>query len=162
MYNLHHIARSMLHQIEEEHRIAGYDQEALFHMGHHLDLQYHPLQFVCNPFKVEVEGELTSEAIVEMVGKVMVKMMRDVVVHLSQHCLLPYPPYLPITRYFHTSPYLPITRYFYTPINAHITFHTPKHLHIFTTSGVAKVNLHSSRYHLIIPPFIIPYIACHR
>ena len=28
VYDLHHIARSVLHQIEEEHRIAGYDQEA--------------------------------------------------------------------------------------------------------------------------------------
>ena len=27
VYDLHHIARSVLHQIEEEHRIAGYDQE---------------------------------------------------------------------------------------------------------------------------------------
>ena len=28
VYNLHHIARSVLHQIGEEHCIAGYDQEA--------------------------------------------------------------------------------------------------------------------------------------
>ena len=28
VYDLHHIARSVLHQIGEEHRIAGYDQEA--------------------------------------------------------------------------------------------------------------------------------------
>ena len=28
VYNLHHIARSMLHQIREEHHIADYDQEA--------------------------------------------------------------------------------------------------------------------------------------
>ena len=28
VYDLHHIARSMLHQIGEEHRIASYDQEA--------------------------------------------------------------------------------------------------------------------------------------
>ena len=28
VYDLHHIARSMLHQIEEEHYIAGHDQEA--------------------------------------------------------------------------------------------------------------------------------------
>ena len=27
MYNLHHIARSVLHHIEEEHRISDYDQE---------------------------------------------------------------------------------------------------------------------------------------
>ena len=28
VYDLHHIARSVLHQIGEEHLIAGYDQEA--------------------------------------------------------------------------------------------------------------------------------------
>ena len=28
VYDLHHIARSMLHQIGEEYRIVGYDQEA--------------------------------------------------------------------------------------------------------------------------------------
>ena len=28
VYDLHHIARSVLHQIIEEHHIVGYDQEA--------------------------------------------------------------------------------------------------------------------------------------
>ena len=28
VYDLHHIARQVLHQIEEEHRITDYDQEA--------------------------------------------------------------------------------------------------------------------------------------
>ena len=28
VYDLHHIVRSVLHQIREEHRIASYDQEA--------------------------------------------------------------------------------------------------------------------------------------
>ena len=28
VYDLHHIARSVLHQIEEKHRITDYDQEA--------------------------------------------------------------------------------------------------------------------------------------
>ena len=28
VYDLHHIARSVLHQIEEEHHISSYDQEA--------------------------------------------------------------------------------------------------------------------------------------
>ena len=71
-------------------------------MDHHLDLRCHPLQFVCSPFEVEGEGELIDEVVIEMVGEVVVEMVRDVV-HLSQHCLLPYPPYFPITRYFHTS-----------------------------------------------------------
>ena len=43
----------------------------------------------------------------------MVEMVREVVVHLSRHCLLQYPLYLPITRDF------------YTPTDLHITFHTP-------------------------------------
>ena len=53
----------------------------LIHMGHHLDLLCHPLQFVCSPFDVKVEGELIGEVVVKMVSKV--------VVHLSRHCLLP-------------------------------------------------------------------------
>ena len=98
----------------------------LLHMDHPLDLQCHLLQFTCSPFEVEGEGELIGEVVVEMV--------REVIVYLSQHCLLPYPPppYLPITRYFHTSPNLPITRYFYTPTNLHIIFHTPTLLHILS------------------------------
>ena len=146
----------------------------LLHMDHPLDLRCHLLHFVCSPFEVEGEGEgegeligevmveMVGEVIVEMVGEVMVKMVREVIVHLSRHCLLPYPPYLPITRYFHTSPGLRITRYFYTPTNLHITFHTPTHLRIFTIFGVARASFHGSRYHLIIPPFIIPYISFHR
>ena len=113
-------------------------------------------------------------------GEVVVEMVKKVVVHLSRHChhyhplrylhliltyhpILPYPPYLAIiTRYFHTSPYLPITQYFYTLTNLHITFHTPTDLHIFTIFGVVRANFHGSIYHLIIPPFIIPYIASHK
>ena len=70
-------------------------------------------------------------------------MVREVLLHLSRHChhyhplsylhpILPYSPYLPITRYFHTPPYLPITRYFHTPPYLHITryFYTPTDLHI--------------------------------
>ena len=66
-------------------------------MDHPLDLWCHPLQYVCSPFKVEGKGELIDDVVVEMVGEVMVEMARKVVVHLSRHCLLRYPPYLPIT-----------------------------------------------------------------
>ena len=113
----------------------------IHHVDHPLDLRCHPLQYVCSTFEVEGEGEL--------IGEVMVEMVREVVIHLSGHCLIQCPPYLPITRYF------------YTPTNLHITFHTPRNLLIFTISGVARANLHNSRYHLIILPFIIPYIASH-
>ena len=117
----------------------------LHHMNHPLDLRCHPLQYVCSPFEVEGKGELISEVMVEMVGEVMVEMVREVVIHLSRCCLLRYPPYLPITQDF------------YTPTDLHITFHTPRHLHIFTISGIARASLHSSRSHLIIP-----YIVSHR
>ena len=124
----------------------------LHHMDHPLDLRCHPLHNVCSPFEVEGEGEgegeLISEVMVEMVGEVMVQMVRVVVVHLSRLFLLQYPPYLPLT--------------FHTPTHLHITFHTPTHLHIFTISGVARASIHSSRYHLLITPFIIPYIASYR
>ena len=43
------------------------------------------------------------------------------------------------------------------PIDLYITFHTPRHLHIFTISDVARASLHGSRYHLIIP-----YIVSHQ
>ena len=130
----------------------------LHHMDHLLDLRCHPLQYVCSPFKVKGarEGELIGEVVVEMVAIFMVAMVRVVVVHLSRHCLLRYPPPPPPPQY------LPITRDFYSPSDLHITFHAPRHLHIFTISGVAIASLYSSRYHLIIPPFIIPYIASHR
>ena len=52
----------------------------------------------------------------EMVGEVMVEMVRAVVVHLSRHCLLRYPPYLLVTRDFYTphtdtSPSIPPNTY---------------------------------------------------
>ena len=58
----------------------------LHHMDHPLDLLCHPLQYICSPFEVEGEGEG------ELIGEVVVKMVREVVVHLSRHCLLRYPP----------------------------------------------------------------------
>ena len=57
-------------------------------MEHPLDLRCHPLQYVCNPFEVEGEGELICEVVVEMVGQVIVEIVRAVMVHLSQHSLL--------------------------------------------------------------------------
>ena len=113
-------------------------------MDHPLNLRCHPLQFVCSPFKVEGEGELIDEVVIEMVVEVVVEMVREVVVHLSRHfhhyhplqylhLILPYPPpppllthhpilpYPPILTHHHlTLPYLPITRYFFTPSDLHI------------------------------------------
>ena len=162
LYDLHHIPRSVLHQIGEERSIVGYDREASTSHGPSFKPPVSSTPVRNNPLEVKGKGELIDEVVVEMVSKFVVEMVRVVVVHLSRHFLLPHPPYLPIIRYFYTSLYLPITRYFYTPTDLHITFHTPTHLHIFTISGVARANFHGSRYHLIIPPFIIPYIASHR
>ena len=103
----------MLHQIGEEHRIVGYDQEASTSHGPSIRPPVSSTPIRMQPIRVEGEGELIDEVVVEMVDKVMVEMVREVVVHLSRHCLLRYPPYLPITRDF------------YTPTNLHITFHTP-------------------------------------
>ena len=125
----------------------------LHHMDHPLDLRCHPLQYVCNPFEVDGEGELIGEVVVEMVGEVMVEMVMEVVVHLSRHCLLQYPPSpyaYPLLEIFippqtYTSPSIPSDTYTSLPYPI-----------------VVKASLHSIRYHLIIPPFIIPYIASHR
>ena len=50
-------------------------------MDHLLDLQCHPIQYICSPFEVEGEGEgeLMGEVMVEMVGEVMVEMVRSIV-----------------------------------------------------------------------------------
>ena len=95
VYGLHHITRSMLHHIEEERSIVGYDKKESTSHGPSFRPLVSSTPIVCSPFEVEVEGELIVKVVIEMV--------REVVVHLNRHYLLPYPPYLPITRYSHTS-----------------------------------------------------------
>ena len=77
--DIHHIARSVLHQIGEDHRIAGALRRLPHNMDHRLDPRCHPLHRVCNPFEVEgegeAEGELIAEVVLEMVGQVMVQTM---------------------------------------------------------------------------------------
>ena len=74
-------------------------------------------------------------------------------VHLSRHCLLPYPPYLPITRYFHTFPYLLITRYFYTHTEPFIPSHTYTSLPSLVSPKLASmaVDITLSSHHLSSP-----------
>ena len=99
----------------------------LLHMDHPLDLQCHLLQFTCSPFEVEGEGELIGEVVVEMV--------REVIVHLSQHCLLPYPPppppiltHHPILPYFPKLTHHPILLYPHQ-LTHHLPYpHTLTHL----------------------------------
>ena len=75
--DIHHIARSVLHQIGEDHRIAGYAQEASTSHGPSIrpPVSSTPSR-VCSPFEVEgegeAEGELSGEVVLEMVGQVMV------------------------------------------------------------------------------------------
>ena len=100
VYNLHHIALSVLHQIGEEHRIASYDHEESTSHGPSIRPPVSSTAVRMQPFEVEGEGEgeLIGEVVVEMVGEVMVEMVRAVMVHLSRLCLLRYPPpYLPLT-----------------------------------------------------------------
>ena len=88
VYDLHHIARSVLHQIGEEHRIADYNKEASTSHGPSIRPLVSSTPVRMQPFEVDGEGELIGEVVVEMVGEVMVEMVRAVMVHLSRHCLL--------------------------------------------------------------------------
>ena len=76
--DIHHIARSVLHQIGEDHRIAGYTQEA---STSHEPLIRPPVS--SPPSRIqpirgrgrgrERERELIAEVVLEMVGQVMVQ-----------------------------------------------------------------------------------------
>ena len=60
VYDLHHIAISLLHQIGEEHRIAGYDQEASTSHGPSIrpPVSFTPIRMQ----PIEVEGERERES----------------------------------------------------------------------------------------------------
>ena len=157
VYDLHHIVRLVLHQIGEEHRISGYDHEAF--TSHEPSIR--PLMSstpVCmQPIRGRGRGRVDRRGRGRDSGRGHGRdgeRGRGTPELILPTSITPPPPPL--------APYLPITRDFHTPTDLHITFHIPRHLHIFTISGVARASLHSSsssRYHLIIPPFIIPYIA---
>ena len=60
----------------------------LLHVNYPLDLRCYLLQFVCNPFEVEGEGDLIGEVVAERVGEVVVEKVREVVVCQAPHpCL---------------------------------------------------------------------------
>ena len=73
--DIHHIAQSVLHQIREDHRIAGYTQEA---STSHEPLIRPPVSFT--PSRMQPirgrgrgrgrkrDGELIAEVVLEMVG----------------------------------------------------------------------------------------------
>ena len=80
--NIHHIARSVLHQIGEDHRIARYAQEASTSHGPSIRPPMSSTPSRCSPFEVEgegeAEGELIAEVVLEMVGQVMVQTMTTI------------------------------------------------------------------------------------
>ena len=142
LYDLLHIVRSVLHQIGEEHRIAGYDREASTSHGPSIRPPVSSTPVHMQPIRGRGRGR----------GRVDHRGRggdggrghgRD-----GERGRGTLEPTLPTSI-------PPI-------LTHHSRFLYPRHLHIFTISGVARTNLHSSRYHLIIPPFIIPYIATHR
>ena len=107
MYDLHHIARFVLHQIGDEHRIARHDQKESTSRGPSIrplvastPVRIQPIRgrgrgrvdWQVN-WKREMVGE--GEVVVKMVGKVVVEMVSEVVVHLSRHC-----------HHYHPIPYL--------------------------------------------------------
>ena len=151
VYDLHLIARLVLHQIGKEHRIAGYDQEASTSHGPSIRPPVSSTPVRMQPILGRRRGRVDCRGRGRDGGR---GHNRD-----GEGGLGTPEPTLPTL--IHPPPYLPITRDFYTPTDLYITFHIPRHLHIFTISGVARANLYSSRYHLIIPPFIIPCIASH-
>ena len=151
VYDSHHIVISVLHHIGEEHRIGGYDQRASTSHGPSIRPPVSSTPVRMQPIRGRGRGRVDRRGCGLDSGR---GHSRDVEGGRGTP-----EPTLPTSI---TPQCLPITRNLYTPTDLHITFHTPRHLHVFTISGVARVSLHSNRYHLIIPPFIISYIASHR
>ena len=76
--DIHHITRSMLHQIGEDHRIAGYTQEASTSHGPSIRPLVSSTPSCMQPIRgrgrgKEREGELIAKVVLEMVGQVMVQ-----------------------------------------------------------------------------------------
>ena len=151
VYDLHHIVISVLHRIGEEHRIVSYNQEASTSHGPSIRPSVSSTPIRMQPTRGRGRGRVDRRRRGRYGGR---GHGRD-----GEDSCGTSKPTLPTLI---SPPYLPITRDFYTLTNLHITFHTSRHLHIFTISSVTRASLHSSRYHLIIPPFFIPYIASHR
>ena len=156
VYNLHHIAISMLHQIREEHRIAGYDQEASTSHGPSFRPPVSSTSVRMQPIRgrgrerVDRRGRgrdggqghgRDSEGGCRTLESTLPTFIPLILTH---HSILPYFPTL--THH----------QILLCPIDLHITFYTPRHLQIFTISGVARVSLHNSRYTLSSHPSSSP------
>ena len=78
--DIHHIARSVLHLIGEDHRIVGYAQEASTSHGPSIrppvsstPSRMQPIRGKGRGREREREGELIAEVMLEMVGQVIVQ-----------------------------------------------------------------------------------------
>ena len=75
--DIHHIAQSVLHQIGEDHRIAGYTQEASTSHGPSIRPPVSSTPSRMQPIRGRGRGrgrgELSVEVVLEMVGHVIVQ-----------------------------------------------------------------------------------------
>ena len=69
--DIHHIARSVLHEVGEDIASWGILRRLRHHMSHFLDLRCRPRHHVCSLFEVEGEGEGEGELIAEVVLEMM-------------------------------------------------------------------------------------------
>ena len=83
--DIHHIARSVLHQIGEDHRIAGYAQEASTSHGPSIRPLVSSTQACMQPIRGRGRrgrgrggGGVDRRVVLEMVGQVMVQTMTAV------------------------------------------------------------------------------------
>ena len=126
--DIHHIARLLLHQIGEDHRIAGYAQEASTSHGPSIRPPMSSTLARMQPIRGRGRGRWRGG--VDHRGRA-----RDGAPGHgpdSDSGLGTLEPTLPtsipshtLTRYVSTPTHLHIT--FHTPIQLHITFHTPTH-----------------------------------
>ena len=89
VYDLYHIVRSVLHQIEKEHRFVGYDQEASNLHGSSIRPLVSSTSVRMQLIQGRRKGRVDRRGCGRDDERGMVKMVREVVVHLSRHCLLP-------------------------------------------------------------------------
>ena len=149
VYDLHHIARSVLHQIREEHRIAGYDQEASTSHKPFIRPPVSSTPVCMHPIRGRGRERVDRRGC----GRGHCRDSEGGRGTPESTLLTSIPPPPPPIIAYHS-------RFLYPHrLIHHLPY--PRHLHIFTISGVAKASLHNSRYHLIIPPFITPYITSH-
>ena len=154
VYNLHHIAISMLHQIEEEHRIVGYDQEASTSHGPSIGPPMSSTPVRMQPIRGRGRGRVDRRGRGRDGGRGHGQDGEGGrgTPESTLPTSIPPPPSPPI---------LTLHPRFLCPhgLTHHLSYpQTLTHLYHIR----CQASLHSSRYHFIIPPIIISYIASHR